>query len=326
MVKTALSVEPVKALGGMTFGVDPELFVVNDKGVLVSAEGLLPGTKEEPYKVDKGAVQVDGMAAEFNTDPVDNYFDWETNISSVLSTLKGMLPKGYKLLAKPAVVFGEKEWEEAPDCAKVLGCSPDFNAWTGEVNSPPCNSEENPRLRTASGHIHIGWTDEAPMEDIQHLTACQDLVKQLDYYLGAWSLLKDRDARRRELYGKAGAMRYKPYGVEYRVLSNFWVTDKQLRLEVWNRLQRGILDMKTKFIPGATSKAFNRELVMSIDNSTLSEAIALSFAYPVKTLEPQKRRVSPSLRSSAQLLQNTQWLNEVNNVPETVEHPVIDFD
>ena len=31
------------------------------------------------------------------------------------------------------------------------------------------------------------------------------------------------------MYGKAGACRVKPYGVEYRVLSNKWVSDTRLR-------------------------------------------------------------------------------------------------
>jgi hypothetical protein len=37
------------------------------------------------------------------------------------------------------------------------------------------------------------------------------------------------------LYGKAGACRYKTYGVEYRTLSNFWVLSTDLRREVWER-------------------------------------------------------------------------------------------
>ncbi len=64
------------AMPGFTFGCDPELFVINDEGVFVSAEGLIPGDKQNPYKVPGGAIQVDGMAAEFNIDPVTNYADF----------------------------------------------------------------------------------------------------------------------------------------------------------------------------------------------------------------------------------------------------------
>ena len=54
----------------LLLGADPEAFVVlKDGGIPVSAHGLLPGTKDKPFPVEKGAVQVDGMAAEFNIEP-----------------------------------------------------------------------------------------------------------------------------------------------------------------------------------------------------------------------------------------------------------------
>src|SRR3546814_7158631 len=139
---------------GLTVGCDPELFVMNTDGEFVSAEGLIPGTKSEPYPVKFGAVQVDGMAAEFNIDPVDNYNDFSRNVKEVRKQLKAMLPKGYKLVPAASVEFSEKVWGNTPDHAKELGCSPDFNAWTGTVNPPP-HFLEKERLRTASGHLHI---------------------------------------------------------------------------------------------------------------------------------------------------------------------------
>lgn len=50
----------------------------------------------------------------------------------------------------------------------------------------------------------------------------------MDLYLGVPSILMDGDTDRRRLYGKAGAYRSKPYGVEYRTLSSFWVADPKL--------------------------------------------------------------------------------------------------
>src|SRR3546814_15106496 len=78
---------------------------------------------------------------------------------------------------------------------------------------------------------------------------CSDLVKQLDWYLGLWSLGKDKDKVRRSLYGKAGACRIKPYGVEYHVLSNFWIKNKKSRLETWNRMVKGIEEMTSLYMP-----------------------------------------------------------------------------
>jgi hypothetical protein len=47
-------------------------------------------------------------------------------------------------------------------------------------------------------------------------------------------------ALRRELYGKAGAFRPKPYGVEYRVLSNRWLNSEALIRWVYNQSQLGM--------------------------------------------------------------------------------------
>jgi len=267
-----------KPMEGLTFGCDPELFVLDTEGNAVCADGLIPGTKEEPHKVECGAVQVDGMAAEFNIDPVDNYEDFNNNCNKVLGQLRKMLPKGYTLSAVPSMQFSEKVWEEAPDHAKVLGCTPDYNAWEGTVNPPP-DGNLIPRTRTASGHLHIGWTDGADTTDEQYVAACRDLVKQLDWYLGGWSVLVDSDNIRRNLYGKAGAMRFKPYGVEYRVLSNFWLTSAEKKKQMWNRLQQGIWDMNQRYMPDNGNKT-KHGFTFTNANAVLRECIDSSTAFP----------------------------------------------
>lgn len=272
-------VEVLDPMDGFKFGCDPELFVVNPDGEYVSAAGLIPGTKANPFPVKCGAVQVDGMAAEFNIDPVDNFTDFNTNIIVVMKQLKAMLPPGYNLQAAPSVVFSEKVWAEAQEQAKELGCTPDFNAWTGEINPPP-HDPENPRLRTASGHIHVGWTEDADF-DAQHIMNCRDLVKQLDWHLGAWSVKQDSDATRRRLYGKAGACRYKPYGVEYRVLSNFWVTTSARRLQVWNRLQNAIWGMSSNFFPDREGGKYNPLLIETINTSRRNSLLESKFSFPI---------------------------------------------
>ena len=65
-------------------GADPELFVKNpNSGEFISAHGMVPGTKYDPYKVDKGAIQVDGMALEFNIDPARTVDEFVRNITEV---------------------------------------------------------------------------------------------------------------------------------------------------------------------------------------------------------------------------------------------------
>ncbi len=204
-------------------GADPEVFV-SQENVFKSAHGLVKGDKENPFPVDKGAVQVDGMALEFNIDPSATEEEFYHNITTVIDQLQAMVPT-YKLMAVPVATFTEEYMLAQPKEATELGCNPDYNAWT---------SMENPRpngavlFRTGAGHIHIGWTKDASIEDPNHLQVCEQAVKQLDCYLGIPSVLFDSATQRRELYGKAGAYRPKSYGVEYRVLSNVWVGSEAL--------------------------------------------------------------------------------------------------
>lgn len=279
-------------LPGMQFGCDPELFVVDDGGRFRCADGLLPGTKAEPYKVDGGAIQVDGFAAEVNTDPATSYKEFNSNLDKVLGQVQKMLPKGWALKASPVATFDEDEWDRAPDRAKELGCSPDFNAWTGSVNAPP-DGDLIPRFRTAAGHIHLGWTEGAANDDAQHLMNCRDLVKQLDMFLGAWSVTQESadGLTRRALYGKAGACRIKPYGVEYRVLGNFWVLDKDRRMAVWNRTCKAIEFMKSAFIPDSLAKySFEEPIKQYISTGNLDSIVEEIFVFPLQTLDPRRKQ------------------------------------
>jgi hypothetical protein len=273
---------------GFMFGCDPEGFIKDSAtGKHVSAEGIIPGTKEEPHRVQYGAVQVDGMAAEFNIDPVDNFKDFNRNIQAVINQLEKMLPKGLELDFVPAVTFDPEIFDASPDKAKELGCSPDFNAWTGDINPPP-KDEANPYLRTASGHLHVSWPGGPfELDDLQHLMNCNDLVKQFDWVLAAWSLKLDPDPTRRRLYGKAGACRYKTYGVEYRTLSNFWITSRDRRLMVWNRMQLAINAMAQNVFPEKARAAFNSLLVESINTSKLDTTLVRNYPFPLVSVEAQ---------------------------------------
>lgn len=205
----------------MLLGADPELFVKKG-GDYVSAYGMVEGTKVLPFPVQDGAVQVDGMALEFNIDPAQDEEEFIHNIQHVMQQLKAMVPE-YEVVADPVAHFTEAYLETQCEEALNLGCDPDFNAWTGVVNPKPDTGRP---MRTAAGHIHVGWTEGSRGE--AHLGMCTALVKQLDFYLGLPSLLFDSDIDRREMYGQAGAFRPKSYGVEYRVLSNKWLSSPSL--------------------------------------------------------------------------------------------------
>lgn len=227
-------------------GADPELFMQNpNNGEFISASdndcpARIPGTKWKPFPVPHGAVQIDGTALEFNIDPAKTVDEFVGYIRSVRKTLTEMVP-GYNVVAEPVARFNADYFKfEVPTSAQELGCNPDYNGWTKAQNPRPDPAGEP--FRTASGHLHIGWTEGADVEDKDHFLFCCKIARQLDYYLGLYSLLWDKDGTRRKLYGKAGAFRPKSYGLEYRVLSNRWLDSEPLMCWVYNTIQCAMAD------------------------------------------------------------------------------------
>ena len=242
-------------------GSDPELFV-SDGREFISAHGMVEGTKDKPFSVENGAVQVDGMALEFNINPADNPEEFLANMKSVMGQLEDMVPD-FMLHAVPVADFSGEVINSSPKEALELGCDPDFNAWEEGRANPSPNGDVS--FRTGAGHIHIGWTEGADMSDQSHVEACIQVAKQLDMYLGVPSVLYDNDDRRRELYGKAGAFRIKPYGVEYRVLSNAWLKSDTLVKWVYDNTIKAI----SKLMGGEEAKS---DVVDIINNSNVNKA------------------------------------------------------
>lgn len=247
----------------ITIGADPELFAKRD-GQYVSAYNLVPGSKEHPHLVENGAVQVDGMALEFNINPADTEDGFIFNLTSVMQQLRELVP-GYEVVPDPVATFTEEYMATQPEAALALGCDPDFNAWTGEVNTKPVATKP---MRTGAGHVHIGWTEQG--SGPEHVALCNAFVRQLDFYLGLPSLIFDKDVGRRELYGKAGACRYKPYGVEYRVLSNRWLADERLMRWVFTNTQKAILAFREKEL-----SSVHGDIQGIINNSDVDAALAI---------------------------------------------------
>lgn len=220
-------------------GADPELFMKDPKnGSFVSAHDRVPGTKWEPFSVPFGAIQVDGTALEFNIDPAATVDEFVKNIQQVRATLESYVP-GYNVVAEPVADYDSEYFKwDVPNTAKELGCTPDYNGWTYDVNPRP--DPDGKPYRTASGHVHIGWTSDEDVYAKDHFRRCSHVARQLDYYLGVPSLTWDPDPIRRSLYGKAGAFRPKPYGMEYRVLSNRWLSSEALMRWVYNSAVLGV--------------------------------------------------------------------------------------
>lgn len=216
-----------------SLGSDPEFFITDKKGRLKSIIGLLGGTKEEPRWIDDFGdfkVQEDNVAAEYNIpasytrEQFIEHILWpQTVIAKLIGTNK------YKLSTLASASFPKEELLDPK--ALEFGCDPDYNAWSGMINAKPECTDAT--FRTAGGHVHIGLENKEPRNIIQ-------VIRNMDKYVGAWSVLVDQDDKRRQLYGKAGAFRPQPHGCEYRTLSNFWIFDKDLIGEVWDRTQAAV--------------------------------------------------------------------------------------
>lgn len=204
-----------------TIGADPEVFLYSKKeNKHISAVGLIGGTKENPKPItSKGHfIQEDGIAAEYNIPPCDNAEDFVNNINFVKNYIEDTIakPLGLILSKKASAIFTNKDL----DCkqAQEIGCTPDLDSWNLSMNSP---SGYTSNLRACGGHVHVGYNDSNEETSIE-------LARAMDLFLGVGSVLLDKDTQRRSLYGKAGAMRFKSFGMEYRSLSNFWIFDEKL--------------------------------------------------------------------------------------------------
>lgn len=220
-------------------GADPELFIVNKKTKqFVSAEGIIPGTKERPFEVESGAVQVDGLAAEFNINPAENEDEFVKNTVTVLAQLSEMIKEvdsDLELSIRPYAEFDKDYFEQVPAFSKVLGCEPDFNVM-GQTNEVPENQDLP--FRTAAAHIHVGWTSHKTIDDQIHFNDCLMVASVFHEQGLEWWICNDPELQRKRLqyYGHSGAFRAKPYGLELRSPDNSWISKEELMRTMYRRV------------------------------------------------------------------------------------------
>ena len=207
-----------------TIGCDPEFFLRDkNSGNLVSAIPFIKGTKYAPELLKFGGnIQRDNVAVEVATDPAASLNEFIKNVGCTLKEAVKLLPDGHEIVALPSARFDKSQLKH-PD-ALVFGCDPDCDAWSVCENSPPCASD--PLLRSCGAHIHVGTTGADENAFLLEFEGKLSMVKIMDCLHGIISTALDSSeeaVERRKLYGKAGAHRPKEYGVEYRVLSNYWL-------------------------------------------------------------------------------------------------------
>ena len=209
-------------------GADPEIFCYSNKlKHVISAHTFMKGTKNEPYKVKKGAVQLDGTAMEFNIDPAETADEFADNIEIVLKQLREFLPEDCEFRFTPSVVYPKEYFDSLPQDVKELGCNPTYNIYEGKFNPAPVRPIAS--LCTGSGHIHVGWTEGKNENDQSHMFDCKVVTEAVELIFRQNEPRWCSDWQRRSLYGKRGEVRIKSYGVEVRYPGNSWLKLSKLR-------------------------------------------------------------------------------------------------
>lgn len=252
-----------------TIGCDPELFLKNNTNKLISVVGLIGGTKEEPLPIGNGcAIQEDNVAAEFCIPPCESAREFIASIQYALSDISTRAEKlGLTLAELTASASFDKD-QLRTKAALRFGCDPDYNCYTERANPRPKATDKT--LRSAGGHVHVGTTKD-PFK----------MGKTMDLLLGVPSVLLDEDEKRRLLYGRAGAVRFKPYGLEYRTLSNFWIWNEKTIEWVYHQVKDAI-EFCDEFNQEASPEVFDN-IVSCINNNDKDMAKQLIHTWSINT-------------------------------------------
>jgi len=241
-----------------TIGTDPEFFVKDvftDK--IVSAAGIFSCTKKNPLSQWKGdnksgtygtfLISTDNVAMEIAAPYQSTLNRFQASVRMSKEILQQFI-KGRNLelvLNKNSHMFNTEDLMH-PD-AQVFGCDPDFCVYTLKYKRPPSSKVLDKKglsnLRTVGAHIHIGWKEKNYKIDKIILG------RILDHQIGLWSIPYDPPFPRRVLYGRAGSIRLKTYGIEYRTPGNFWVSSDDMVKEIYERVKASLLianDKKSK--------------------------------------------------------------------------------
>ena len=226
-----------------TLGSDFEMLLVDKENNYVSAVGRIGGSKGNPLGLGEGCYrQEDNVCAEFNIPPVSNKENWIYYLDYCVKTAQSEIldPQGLELVAESAGIYSDDELQSK--AAQQFGCSSSYNAWLEKESPAKCISGDNPNLRTAGFHIHVGFD---PTDMDMGVKDVYRLMRYFDLYLGVPSILIEPDNPRRELYGEAGDCRFKDLGdvvvLEYRSLGGYmlnykgWLYDQTIKaIEAFN--------------------------------------------------------------------------------------------
>lgn len=253
-----------------TLGSDPEVFlkkVIGGREEYFPAIGVIEGDKFNPHAIDDEGrnVLVDNVMLEFNTIPsltksefIEEHLDFLNYMSKDVEREDCTISEESFVEFKPHFLDSE--------IAQTFGCDPDFNAYTLKSNIAP---KGDVNTRSAAGHIHVGYDGHTMDESIA-------LIKLLDLTLGVTSVIDDKDRDRRKMYGNAGCYRLKPFGFEYRTLSNYWIFSEKYLRKVYEGVEKAF-ELHKKGV--SLSKEDEALVISTINNYNVESAKLLINKY-----------------------------------------------
>ncbi len=224
MTKTKITTSakvPQFSIGG-----DPEIFLTNAAGEIMSSIPVLKHDKYDPIVLDASKeikLYADNSLAEMAFAPSYNKKDFVETYRQAMQKAQSHLGKGFRLKIQSAHYFKENELEAAFGIDPLqVGCNPEYSHWRKEVNE--LGAFEN-TMRSGSSHVHVG---HPLLEDHDNKGRALAVI---EVFLGCSSILWDNDKsslERRKKYGKSGSFRPTGYGFETRFMSNYMLNSPKL--------------------------------------------------------------------------------------------------
>ena len=202
-------------------GTDPEVFLKGED--FISAERYFKGTKDKPEVIEPGfTLMSDNVAAEWTIPPANTADEFVASNVKMMDYIRMHLDYPVDICIQSSAEFPPEELQTKN--SMTFGCAPDET-----IFGMPCiPNAKKTSLRSCGGHIHF----ETKRFDVIRFVVGFEMLVHLPI------TMKDPDRERRKLYGKCGSFRIKPYGFEFRSVSNYWLTSEDLMVFVFNQMQK----------------------------------------------------------------------------------------
>lgn len=259
-----------------SLGSDVEFFLRNkETNEIISAEGIVQGTKKEPFKFDPNnaffATSLDNVMAEGNIPPAKSPKEFYLYVEKLRKYIDSVVaPQNLETVAIPAARL---DFEQLmTENAQVFGCDPSLNCWTGEQVTPQPSGDN---LRSAGFHIHIGY-------DNPNAETNQALARAMDLFVGVPSILLEPENERRKVgYGCAGNYRDQKHGMEYRTTSSYFASEERLVNWCFENTQRAIEFVNNDMVDTIEELGEVIQIIINSEDKEAAQKVVDKFKIPV---------------------------------------------